>query len=109
MGEANYDKLLLTLGEFGRFQKRALAWLLIPAYVGGIVLLTTNFAAAVPEFDGFYCTDTSICNSAGGDIASREGHTHDFFNTDFFDRMPHAQVSSPSLPRSSNSFCRGKL
>jgi hypothetical protein len=109
MDEVNYDKLLLTLGEFGKFQEKALAWLLIPAYVGGIVLLTTNFAAADPEFDGFYCTDTSICDNPGGDISSREGHTNDFFSTYFFDRMPHTQVSTRFLPPSSNPFCRGPV
>ena len=33
----DYDFLLTKLGEFGWFQKKALFWLWLPAFVGGIV------------------------------------------------------------------------
>ena len=40
--EFDYDNLLIKLGEFGPFQKKALAWLLLPAYVAGIVRLNSS-------------------------------------------------------------------
>ena len=33
----DYDFFLTKLGEFGWFQKKALFWLWLPAFVGGIV------------------------------------------------------------------------
>ena len=33
----DYDVLLTKLGEFGNFQRKALLWLWLPAFVGGIV------------------------------------------------------------------------
>ena len=33
----DYDFFLTKLGEFGLFQKKALFWLWLPAFVGGIV------------------------------------------------------------------------
>ena len=33
----DYDVLLTKLGEFGNFQMKALLWLWLPAFVGGIV------------------------------------------------------------------------
>ena len=33
----DYDFLLTKLGEFGSFQKKALFWLWLPAFVAGIV------------------------------------------------------------------------
>ena len=33
----DYDFVLTKLGEFGWFQKKALFWLWLPAFVGGIV------------------------------------------------------------------------
>ena len=35
--EIDYDFQLTKLGEFGWFQKKALFWLWLPAFVGGIV------------------------------------------------------------------------
>ena len=38
----DYDLLLTKLGEFGLFQKKALFWLWLPAFVGGIVSIFRN-------------------------------------------------------------------
>ena len=70
----DYDVLLTKLGEFGNFQRKALLWLWLPAFVGGIVsifqrrgvrninitlndqvVVTAAFSVMEPEFDGFYC------------------------------------------------------
>ena len=40
--EFDYDNLLIKLGEFGPFQKKALMWLLLPAYVACIVRLISS-------------------------------------------------------------------
>ena len=44
----NYDKVLLKIGEFGWWQKKAFLLLMVPAFVGGMVVLTTAFTAKVP-------------------------------------------------------------
>ena len=44
-----YDDILLKIGEFGRWQKKGLLLLFIPAFVGGMVVLTTAFTAKVPK------------------------------------------------------------
>ena len=44
----DYDFLLTKLGEFGWFQKKALFWLWLPAFVGGIVsILESDFSQAI--------------------------------------------------------------
>ena len=79
----NYDAMLTKLGEFGRFQKKALLWLWLPAFVAGIVsffsfnkttnpsllqvVVTSEFSLAGPDYDGFYCADTSICSGNSTD------------------------------------------
>jgi len=45
----NYDEILLKIGEFGKWQRRGLLLLFIPAFVGGMVVLTTAFTAKVPK------------------------------------------------------------
>ena len=74
----DYDFFLTKLGEFGWFQKKALFWLWLPAFVGGIVsvfilakhpdilpqvVVTSAFSVHEASYDGFYCKDISICNS----------------------------------------------
>jgi len=44
-----YDDILLKIGEFGKWQKKGLLLLFIPAFVGGMVVLTTAFTAKVPK------------------------------------------------------------
>jgi len=48
-----YDDILLKIGEFGRWQRQGLLLLFIPAFVGGMVVLTTAFTAKVPK--SFVC------------------------------------------------------
>ena len=44
----DYDFLLTKLGEFGWFQKKALFWLWLPAFVGGIVsIFQSDFSQAI--------------------------------------------------------------
>merc|ERR1719481_2463831 len=45
----NYDEILLKIGEFGKWQRKGLLLLFIPAFVGGMVVLTTAFTAKVPK------------------------------------------------------------
>ena len=42
----DYDLLLTKLGEFGSFQKKALFWLWLPAFVGGIVSIFLGVISA---------------------------------------------------------------
>ena len=51
----DYDKILLKLGEFGWWQKKKFFWLCIPAFVGGMIVLTTAFTAKIPK--EFVCFD----------------------------------------------------
>ena len=45
----NDDKLMLKIVEFGWLQKRALLFLFVPAFVGGLVVMTTAFTTKIPE------------------------------------------------------------
>lgn len=44
----NYDAMLTKLGEFGRFQKKALLWLWLPAFVAGIVSFFPSTKPLIP-------------------------------------------------------------
>ena len=48
----DYDFLLTKLGEFGWFQKKALFWLWLPAFVGGIVSAFHPDKALIPFVPG---------------------------------------------------------
>ena len=51
----DYDKILEKIGEFGRWQKKSFLLLSIPAFVGGMVVLTTAFTVQMPK--EFICYD----------------------------------------------------
>ena len=58
MTTMNYDEILLKIGEFGWWQKKAiLVLLMIPAFTGGMLVMTTAFTAKIPE--QFNCNITS--------------------------------------------------
>ena len=60
----DYDKILEKIGEFGRWQKKSFLLLSIPAFVGGMVVLTTAFTVQMPKeficYDACENYDTSV-------------------------------------------------
>ena len=50
----NYDRVLVELGEFGRWQKRCTALLWLPAMAAGLNVLIAAFAVMEPR-NGFRC------------------------------------------------------
>jgi len=94
----DYDVLLTKLGEFGNFQRKALLWLWLPAFVGGIVVVTAAFSVMEPEFDGFYCKDASICSTdRAGNITSTQNQSSPHFPAPgvHLARKPHYYRDAP--------------
>ena len=62
----NYDKVLLKIGEFGWWQKKAFLLLMVPEFFGGMVVLTTAFTAKFPI--KFVCHDKCDDPQASVDV-----------------------------------------
>ena len=56
----DYDVLLTKLGEFGNFQRKALLWLWLPAFVGGIVSIFQRSEKHQHHFERSGCGDRSL-------------------------------------------------
>ena len=68
----DYDKLLLKIGEFGRWQRKSLLYLLVPIFVAGIVNQVIPFTVLMPETVSCNIRCQKFVTPSGKPITKRE-------------------------------------